>query len=175
MVVSGASGGVGSVAVILLSRLGYKVSAVSRAAAADYLKSLGASNILSREEMAADSRPLEAARWDAAVDCVGGKVLARLLAETKYGGVVAACGLAGSHQLSTTVMPFILRGVRLDGIDSVMIPLSLRQRAWDLLSTHMNNDDCERIIGNTIPLADVTTSCERLLTGELNGRFLVQL
>ena len=175
VVVSGASGGVGSIAVILLSRLGYKVSAVSREAATDYLKTLGASNILSREEMAADARPLEAARWDGAVDCVGGGVLARLLAETKYGGVVAACGLAGGHQLTTTVMPFILRGVRLDGIDSVMIPLSLRQRAWNLLAQHMTADDYRHIgAAATLALADVAAACERLLTGEVNGRFLVK-
>lgn len=171
--VSGASGGVGSVAVMLLSRLGYQVTAVSREEAADYLRELGAKEVLSREEMAADARPLEKARWDGAVDCVGGKVLARLLAETKYGGVVAACGLAGGHDLPTTVMPFILRGVRLDGVDSVMIPAALRRRAWALLAEHMRPDDYQRLVADTVPLEKVSAACARLLTGSVNGRILV--
>lgn len=173
VVVSGASGGVGSFAVALLSRLGYTVTAGSRAAAADYVRSLGAADIITREELSADARPLEKSRWDGAVDCVGGKVLARILAEMSYGGVVAACGLAGSHELNTTVMPFILRGVRLDGVDSVMIPRALRQRGWELLATQLNEADYARIAGDTVSLSDIVAAGESVLAGDNNGRIVV--
>ena len=171
--VSGASGGVGSFAVALLARAGYQVSAISRPEAADYLGALGAKTVIPREEMSADARPLEAARWHGAVDCVGGAVLARLLAETHYGGVVAACGLAGAHTLNTTVMPFILRGVRLDGVDSVMIPVSLRRRAWALLAETLRAEDYDHIHGGTLPLAEVPAACAEVLGGGNNGRLLV--
>ena len=175
VVVSGASGGVGSVAVRLLSRLNYAVTAISRPATAvgDYLRALGAAEILPREEMSAASRPLEKSRWDGAVDCVGGAVLARILAEMNYGGVVAACGLAGGADLKTTVMPFILRGVRLDGVDSVMIPRPLRERAWALLAQHLTAEDYTRIGGETATLSQVPDACARVLAGDMNGRILV--
>jgi acrylyl-CoA reductase (NADPH) len=171
--VSGASGGVGSFAVLLLARMGYAVSAVSRPAAADYLRALGAQEVVARDEMSADCRPLEKARWHGAVDCVGGKVLARLLAETKYGGVVAACGLAGGHALATTVMPFILRGVRLDGVDSVNIGKDLRQKAWGLLAERLRAEDYERIEADEVGLGGVAKACERVLAGEMSGRVVV--
>lgn len=173
VVVSGASGGVGSFAVALLARANYQVTAISRPEAAEYLRTLGAQEVLPRAEMSAAARPLEAARWHGAVDCVGGAVLARILAETHYGGVVAACGLAGGHTLETTVMPFILRGVRLEGVDSVMIPHTLRQRAWALLAETLKPADYEHIHGGTLSLADVPTACEEVLAGNKNGRLLV--
>ena len=124
--VTGASGGVGSTAVALLHHLGYKVAAVSgRESTHEYLKNLGAQRILSRDEFA-ETRPLEKQLWAGAVDTVGDKVLAKVLAQMNYGGCVAACGLAGGFALPTTVMPFILRNVRLQGVDSVMTPAARR-------------------------------------------------
>jgi acrylyl-CoA reductase (NADPH) len=173
--VSGASGGVGSFAVRLLARLGYTVTAVSRLAAADYLYEMGATNVITREEMSADAKPLEKSRWDGAVDTVGGKVLARLLAETNYGGVVAACGLAGGMSLNTTVAPFILRGVRLDGVDSVMIPQQLRAKAWQLLADTLTANDYTRVQNCVVGLDGVIAGGEMVLAGELSGRILVSL
>lgn len=130
IVVTGASGGVGSTAVALLHHLGYQVAAVSgRESTHDYLKSLGAQRILGRDEFA-ESRPLEKQIWAGAIDTVGDKVLAKVLAQMNYGGCVAACGLAGGFALPTTVMPFILRNVRLQGVDSVMTPPARRAEAW---------------------------------------------
>ncbi|ECF4925965.1 oxidoreductase, partial [Salmonella enterica] len=130
VVVTGASGGVGSTAVALLHKLGYQVAAVSgRESTYGYLKSLGANRILSRDEFA-ESRPLEKQLWAGAIDTVGDKVLAKVLAQMNYGGCVAACGLAGGFALPTTVMPFILRNVRLQGVDSVMTPPARRAEAW---------------------------------------------
>ncbi len=129
VVVTGASGGVGSTAVALLHKLGYQVAAVSgRESTYGYLKSLGANRILSRDEFA-ESRPLEKQLWAGAIDTVGDKVLAKVLAQMNYGGCVAACGLAGGFALPTTVMPFILRNVRLQGVDSVMTPPARRAEA----------------------------------------------
>ena len=171
--VSGASGGVGTFSVRLLARLGYEVVGISRPSAADYLKQCGASEIISREEMSAPSRPLEKARWDGAIDTVGGAILSRLLAETQYGGVVAACGLAADVKLQTTVMPFILRGVRLDGIDSVMIPDSLRQRAWSLLADTLQDADYESAAAEVVGLGGVVAAGEKVLGGDFSGRILV--
>lgn len=175
VVVSGASGGVGSFAVLLLARMGYAVTAVSRPAATEYLTGLGATAVLPREEMSAAARPLEKSRWDAAVDTVGGAVLARILAEMNYGGVVAACGLAGSHELNSTVMPFILRGVRLDGVDSVMIPRAKRERAWSLIAKHLREADYETITAQTVGLDGIAAAAEKVLAGDFNGRILVDL
>ncbi len=174
IVVSGASGGVGSFAVMLLAKLGYEVFAVSRPAATEYLRGLGAGDVISRGDMSADCRPLEKAKWDGGVDTVGGKILARMLAETKYGGVVAACGLAGSFDLHTTVMPFILRGVRLDGIDSVEIPQELRLKAWGLLSQTLAAEDYEKVFAGEVSLGEAAAAAERVLSGEVSGRFLVK-
>lgn len=175
IVVSGASGGVGSFSVSLLAKMGYAVTAISRPDNQAYLSSLGATAILSREEMSADARPLEKSRWAGAVDCVGGKILARMLAEMGYGGVVAACGLAADTGLQTTVMPFILRGVRLDGIDSVMIPNPLREKAWSLLAKHLKEEDYDRIAGEEIGLADLPDACARIMAGNANGRILLKI
>ncbi|MGI9338385.1 MAG: acryloyl-CoA reductase, partial [Gammaproteobacteria bacterium] len=173
VVVSGASGGVGSFAVMLLAKLGYEVVAVSRPAAADYLRGLGAADVIGRETMSADCRPLEKAKWHGGIDTVGGKVLARMLAETRYGGVVAACGLAGGFDLPTTVMPFILRGVRLDGVDSVMIPQDRRVQAWQLLADTLAADDYEKVFADECALADAPAAARKILDGEVSGRFLV--
>ena len=124
--------------------------------------------------MSAQSRPLEKSRWDGAVDCVGGGVLGRILAETNYGGVVAACGLAGDTDLATTVMPFILRGVRLEGVDSVMISLDRRRRAWQLLAETLNDEDYRRINAGNIALSDIPHAADKVLAGESNGRYLVE-
>jgi len=133
VVVTGASGGVGSTAVALLHKLGYQVAAVSgRESTHDYLRKLGANRILGRDEFA-ETRPLEKQLWAGAVDTVGDKVLAKVLAQMNYGGCVAACGLAGGFALPTTVMPFILRNVRLQGVDSVMTPAARRAEAWQRL------------------------------------------
>ena len=138
VLVTGASGGVGSVAVAILAKLGYTVAAVSaKPEADDFLRGLGASEILTREEMGEKSRPLEGQRWAGAVDVVGTTTLARVLAEMNYGGCVAACGLAGGFDLPTTVMPFILRNVSLRGVDSVMCPVERRKIAWQRLVTDL--------------------------------------
>lgn len=171
--VSGASGGVGSFAVRLLAKMGYRVTAISRAAAAEYLKTLGAAEVVPREEMAAAARPLEKSRWHGAVDCTGGAILARLLAEMQSGGAVAACGLAGGVELQTTVMPFILRGARLLGVDSVYAAAAAREAAWGLLAQHMQAEDYAHIHAATVPLAQVAARCEEVLGGNVSGRFLV--
>ena len=171
--VSGASGGVGSFSVRLLAKLGYKVCAISRPAAADYLKKIGASDLISREEMSIAPRALEKSRWDGAIDTVGGNILARLLAEVNYGGVIAACGLAADAKLNTTVMPFILRGARLDGVDSVMIPDTLRARAWQLLADTLSADDYQMIESEVVDLSGIANACEKVLQGDFNGRILV--
>ena len=173
VIVSGASGGVGSFAVWILSRLGFAVTAVSRPDAADYVRGLGASAVVSREEMSADARPLEKGRWRGAVDAVGGKVLSRILAECDYNAIVSACGLAGGAKLETTVMPFILRGARLEGIDSVMAPPAAREAAWKLLAEHVNDDFCAKVEGETVGLAGIPDAAKKVLKGDSNGRILV--
>jgi len=173
VVVTGASGGVGSVAVTLLSRLGYQVAAVTgRESSHDFLRELGAAEILDRASMSAPSRPLEKQRWRGAVDTVGGAMLARILAETEYGGAVAACGLAGGFKLETTVMPFILRNVSLRGVDSVMCPLPRRTEAWRRLADELP-ETAYGLIGEVIPLEAVPDASRRILAGQVKGRLLV--
>ena len=138
IVVTGAAGGVGSVAIALLAKLGYEVTAVTgRPEEHGYLRGLGASAFLSREEMSAEPKPLESETWAGAVDVVGSTMLAKVIAQTKYQGTVTACGLAGGVDLPSTVMPFILRGVRLQGIDSVMSPIAEREAAWERLAVDL--------------------------------------
>jgi acrylyl-CoA reductase (NADPH) len=173
VIVTGASGGVGSVAVALLSKLGYTVAAVTgRPEGADYLRSLGASQIVTREEMAAKPRPLEAQRWSGAVDTVGSTVLARVLAELDYAGTVAACGLAGGADLPTTVMPFILRGARLQGVDSVMCPLPRRRQAWDRLVQDLPENALQNI-SHVASLDEVPGLAEDIIAGKVQGRVVV--
>ncbi len=175
VVVTGASGGVGSVAVAILAKLGYTVAAVSgRPESADYLKQLGATQILSREEMNQPPRPLEGQRWSGAVDTVGSTILARVLAETDYGGCVAACGLAGGADLPTTVMPFILRNVSLRGVDSVMCPPARRREAWQRLATDLPESTLTEI-GHVATLEELPQLAEAIIAGQVRGRMIVDV
>ncbi|MCB1858496.1 MAG: oxidoreductase [Gammaproteobacteria bacterium] len=175
VIVTGASGGVGSVAVALLARLGYRVAAVTgRATSGDYLQQLGASEILSREEMSVKPRPLEKQRWAGSVDTVGGVILARVLAETQFDGTVAACGLAASVDLPTTVMPFILRNVRLQGVESVQCPFERRKIAWRRLQQELP----ESVLGemeSLISLEQVPEYAEKITLGQVRGRTVIDL
>ncbi len=175
VLVSGASGGVGSVAVALLAGLGHHVAAVTgRPEGADWLRRLGAAEIVPREAMSEPPRPLESQRWAGAVDTVGGVLLARVLAELRYGGAVAACGLAGGHELHTTVMPFILRGVSLRGVDSVMCPRERRQRAWERLARELPRELLDAI-AQEATLEDLPRLAEEILAGRVRGRVVVNL
>jgi len=177
VVVSGANGGVGSVAIVLLSKLGYQVTALTREVtdvAQRYLTGLGAAEIIGGEEWKVAPKPLEAQKWAAAIDSVGGTVLARLLAEMDYQGAVAACGLAGGFQLSTTVMPFILRGVKLLGVDSVMCPNPRRLLAWQRLASDLDFSrlaDTERCTG----LSGIHAIAAEMMAGRSRGRVVVDL
>lgn len=174
IVVTGASGGVGSTAVALLHKLGYQVVAVSgRESTHEYLKSLGASRILSRDEFA-ESRPLEKQLWAGAIDTVGDKVLAKVLAQMNYGGCVAACGLAGGFTLPTTVMPFILRNVRLQGVDSVMTPPARRAQAWQRLVADLPESFYTQA-AKEISLADAPKFAEAIINNQIQGRTLVKV
>ncbi|GIU29915.1 oxidoreductase [Shewanella schlegeliana] len=176
VLVTGASGGVGSVAVTLLAQLGYRVVASSGRVEQNgaLLTKLGASEVIDRSELEVDARPLEKQRWAGVVDTVGNKVLATALAQMNYGGAAAICGLAGGFALPTTVMPFILRGVNLLGVDSVACPFEKRQAAWEavlnLLPASYFEDACE-----TISLEQVPEFAQRIIKGQVTGRVLVQL
>ncbi|MGF6559938.1 MDR family oxidoreductase [Erwinia aphidicola] len=175
VLVTGASGGVGSTAVALLHALGYRVAAVSgRESTHDYLRQLGADEILPRSDFSAQSRPLEKQRWAGAVDTVGDRVLANVLAQTHYNGVVAACGLAGGFALPTSVMPFILRNVRLQGIDSVMTPAPRRIEAWKRLLKVLPAAFYQQAT-TEVSLADAATAAEKLLNNQSTGRTLVRI
>jgi acrylyl-CoA reductase (NADPH) len=174
VLVTGAAGGVGSVALALLAGLGYQVTASSgRPAQHGYLRSLGAAEIIERSELAAPSkRPLEKERWTAAVDTVGGTTLASALRQTRYGGAVAACGNAGGNDLPVTVLPFILRGVRLLGVDSVRAPTPMRAEAWRRLGRDLSTDLLDAM--TTIePLSGVPELAAAILAGEVRGRVVV--
>jgi acrylyl-CoA reductase (NADPH) len=176
VVVTGASGGVGSLAVMLLSRSGFEVTAStgSREAHA-MLKGLGAANIIDRDELGSGpARALESARWAGAVDTVGGKTLASLLARLKWHGTVAVCGNAGGAQLETTVFPFILRGVKMIGIDSNTSPRAEREAAWHALSEVLRPEDLKPIV-STIGLDEVPRACEQIVRGDVRGRIVVDL
>lgn len=175
IVVTGAAGGVGSVAVAILAKLGYEVAAVTgRESTHDYLRELGATTLLNREEMAADPRPLEKQRWAGGIDTVGSTMLARLLAETNYCGAVAACGLAGGADLPTTVMPFILRGVKLIGVDSVSCPLEKRSAAWERLQQDLPMQHLHNMM-ETISLEQIPEYAGRIVAGDIRGRVLVKI
>jgi acrylyl-CoA reductase (NADPH) len=175
IVVTGAAGGVGSVAIALLAKLGYQVIAsTGRLAEVDYLKGLGAVEVIDRKELTGQPRTLAKERWAGAVDAVGSTTLANVLSMTRYGGVVTACGLAGGMDLPTTVAPFILRGVSLIGIDSVMCPLPLRQEAWRRLETDLDRGKIESMISE-IGLGDVLDAGPRILAGDVRGRIVVKV
>ncbi len=175
VLVTGAAGGVGSVATAVLANLGYRVAAVTgRAEAADYLRGLGATSIVSRDEFAERGKPLEKERWAGCVDAVGGAVLSRVLAQVAYGGSVAAVGLAAGNKLEATVIPFLLRGVNLLGIDSVMQPYANRLQAWQRIAADLPLDKLEGMIVEKT-LADLPALGRGILAGEVRGRVVVDV
>ncbi|MDE3204948.1 MAG: oxidoreductase [Acidobacteriota bacterium] len=175
VLVTGATGGVGSVAVAILARKGYEIAAsTGKADAAEFLKELGASQVLAREELSGEGKPLQSTRWRAAVDCVGGQTLANVLAQVEYGGAVAASGLTGGAALPTTVMPFILRGVSLLGVDSVQTPISRRRHIWSRLGDDLKPASLDRLT-REIGLGDLPAALDAILAGQMLGRTVVSL
>lgn len=176
ILVTGAAGGVGSVAVLLLATLGYEVHASTGRvdAAGEFLRGLGAANLVPREQLARNSKPMEKEQWAGVVDTVGDQVLATAIAQTRYEGLVAACGLAGGMSLPGSVAPFILRGVTLRGIDSVMAPMERRQRAWDELAVLLDTAQLSTLY-EVIPLTDVPQQAQQILRGEVRGRLVVDV
>jgi acrylyl-CoA reductase (NADPH) len=174
VLVTGATGGVGSIAVSVLSKLGYEVvAATGKASEADYLKRLGASAIIDRAELAAPGKPLQKERWAGVVDAVGSHTLANACAQTRYRGAVAACGLAQGADLPATVMPFILRAVALLGVESVMAPLALRERAWSRLAQDLDPAKLDEIT-TEVPLSAAIEHAQRLMDGKVRGRIAVR-
>jgi acrylyl-CoA reductase (NADPH) len=175
VVVTGAAGGVGSVAIALLAKLGYAVIAsTGRPQEADYLKRLGAAEVIDRAELASQGRPLGKERWAGGIDSVGSHTLANVLAMTRYGGAVAACGLAGGMDLPASVAPFILRAVSLLGIDSVMCPQPVRRQAWKRLATDLDRGKLQDI-SSEIGLADVVEAGRAIVEGKVRGRTVVRI
>jgi acrylyl-CoA reductase (NADPH) len=175
VVVTGAAGGVGSVAVALLAKLGYAVIAsTGRTEEASYLEGLGASEVIDRKELSGPPRPLGKERWAGGIDAVGSTTLANVLSMTRYGGAVAACGLAGGMDLPTFVAPFILRGISLLGIDSVMCPLPLRQEAWRRLETDLDRSKIAAMTSE-IGLDEVPAAAGRIVEGQVRGRIVVKI
>lgn len=175
VVVTGASGGVGSVAVALLARKGYRVLAsTGRTETHDYLRGLGASEILAREELAAKPRPIGKERWAGGIDTVGSTTLANLLAQTRYDGCVAACGLAGGVDLPTSVYPFILRNVTLAGVDSVMAPLPRRREAWARLARDLPPEVLAEMT-TVEPMSGILELAPRILAGQTRGRVVIDV
>ena len=174
VLVTGATGGVGSVAVALLGKLGYNVvAATGKKDEEAYLKKLGATSVIERGGLSAPGKPFQKERWAAVVDAVGSHTLANALAQTRYGGVVAACGLAQGMDLPTTVMPFILRGVTLAGVDSVMAPLARRQRAWERLAQDLDPALLESMV-DEVALEDAIGKAHALMEGRVRGRVVVR-
>ncbi len=175
VLVTGANGGVGSIAIALLATLGYRVIAsTGRTAEADYLKALGAAEVIDRATLSEPGRPLGAERWAGVVDSVGSHTLANALAQTRYGGVVAACGLAQGMDLPATVAPFILRGVTLAGIDSVNAPRAIRLEAWSRLARDLDPAKLA-LATEEIALAGVPDAIDRLFDGKVRGRLVVRI
>lgn len=175
VVVTGAAGGVGSVAIAVLSKLGYQVIAsTGRASEADYLRGLGATEIIDRNELSGQAKPLAKERWAGGVDSVGSTTLANLLSMTKYRGAIAACGLAAGMDLPSSVAPFILRGVCLLGIDSVMCPIELRKQAWSRLASDLDHSKLSEIT-HEINLDEVIAAGPRILGGQVRGRIVVKI
>ena len=175
VLVTGATGGVGSMSVMVLSKLGYKVTAVTgKKNKIDFLKELGASTVIDRKDLEVESRPLEKGLWDGVVDTVGGKILANAISHTRPNGIVAACGLASDYKLHTTVMPFIIRGVKLWGIDSVMISKKRREFIWSEVSNFIDFKILEKYI-KTVSLDELLNIFPQILKGEIAGRVLVDL
>ncbi len=175
VLVTGAAGGVGSVAVAVLAKLGYQIMAsTGRPAEADFLKGLGATEIIDRAELSEKGRPLGKERWAGAIDVAGSHTLANVLSMTRYGGCVAACGLAQGFDLPTTVMPFILRGVTLAGIDSVMAPKPKRIAAWDRLAGDLDRTKLAELTV-TKPWSDVTVLAPQIIAGQVRGRVVLEV
>lgn len=175
VLVTGAAGGVGSIAIAILAGLGHRiVASTGRPEEHDYLVSLGAAEILDRATLSEPGKPLQTQRWSGAIDSVGGHTLANVLAQTNYGGTVASCGLAASHELPATVMPFILRAVTLTGINSVFAPRELRLEAWRRLSTDLETELLDGLT-TTIPLADARATADEILAGRIRGRTVVDV
>ena len=175
VLVTGASGGVGSIAVMILAKFGYNVTAVTgKKSNEEYLKLLGAKNVINKEELDKDPRPLDKGLWDGVVDTVGGKILANCLAQTKDNGIVAACGNASDYKLNTTVMPFIIRGVKLWGINSVNASIKRREFVWNEVSSVIDFKKLEPSI-KTIALEDLLEVYSKMLKGETSGRYIVDV
>ena len=175
VLVTGATGGVGSVAVMALAKMGYKVTGVTgKKDKADFLKELGASEVIDRSEMDQESKPLEAALWDGVVDTAGGKILSRALSQTRPNGIVAACGLASNYKLDTTVMPFIIRGVKLWGIDSVMCSSKRREFVWSQAKDLIDFKKLHEVT-EVWSLEGLLQSSSKILKGEISGRVVVDV
>ena len=175
VLVTGATGGVGSVAVLALSKLGYNVSAVTgKKDKSDFLKSLGANNIVDRSELDQDARPIDKGLYDGVVDTTGGKILAKALSHTRPNGIVAACGLASSYKLETTVMPFIIRGVKLWGIDSVTAPTKRREFLWSQANTYVDFNKLSEGVQEW-GLEDLVQNSSEILKGQISGRVIVNV
>jgi acrylyl-CoA reductase (NADPH) len=175
VLVTGASGGVGSVAIALLAARGYRVVAsTGKAAEADYLKGLGAAEVIDRAALQAPGKPLQKERWAAVVDSVGSHTLANACAQTRYGGTIAACGLAQGMDFPATVAPFILRGCALLGIDSVVCPLPIRQQAWQRLATELDGVRLDAMT-RVVPLAGALEVAREILAGQVRGRVVVDV
>ena len=173
ILVTGAAGGVGSVSVSLLHTLGYEVAAATgRESTHEFLRGLGATQFVTRDEMNQPSRPLEAQRWAGGVDTVGGAILARMVAETNYDGAVAACGLVADFKLNMTVMPFILRNVKLCGVDSVVCPIPRREEAWRRMA-ELLPESAYADIGRVASLEEVPDAAARIMKGQVQGRVLI--
>ena len=175
VIVSGASGGVGSISVMVLNKLGYNVTAVtSKTDNIEYLKSIGAKKIINTKELDKESKPLEKGLWDGAVDTVGGNILANILAQTKNSGIVAACGLASNIKLDTTVMPFIIRGVKLWGINSVNTSKQRREFIWNEAANLIDFEKLSKSI-KEIGLEDLLDVFPKMLKGQTSGRYIVDV
>ncbi|RIK88030.1 MAG: oxidoreductase [Hyphomicrobiales bacterium] len=175
VVVTGAAGGVGTVAVSILSKLGYHVVAsTGRPQEAGFLRDLGAAEVIDRAELSGPARPLGKERWAGGVDAVGGNTLANVLSMTSYGGAVAACGLAGGMDLPASVAPFILRGVSLLGIDSVMAPRDIRLEAWRRIATDLDRDKLAAL-STTIAFGDIVRAAHDIVDGKVRGRLVVDM
>jgi len=175
VLVTGASGGVGSVAIAILSKLGYRVVAsTGKTAEADFLRALGAADVIDRAELGAPGKPLQKERWAGVVDSVGSHTLVNACAQVRYGGVVTACGLAQGMDFPASVAPFILRGVTLAGIDSVMAPMSLRETAWKRLARDLAPDRLQAIT-REIRLGEAIDAASQIMAGGMRGRVVVDV
>jgi acrylyl-CoA reductase (NADPH) len=172
--VTGATGGVGSIALMLLHAMGVRTAAVTGKTQRGLLGRLGAASVIDRAELEEPGKPLQSERWSGAVDTAGGTILANLLSQLRYGGTVAACGLAAAPDLHASMMPFILRAVRLVGINSVYTPVAQRDAAWGLLETRIDTDLLDALTAS-VPLGEAFAVAERILAGENSGRVVVDV